>query len=130
MFILQFLKEQNYLESFQCVQKETALRYGDFELDGNMSLETLFRDHEDYFEFKYGKAPVYFRLNGEQRKEPRVRTLPSITEKDLQGEKAAKENALEVTGVREQVPKEIYLKERVISIPSHLNKTEGYELAR
>ncbi len=72
----------------------------DFELDQNLSLDTILRDHFDYFSFKYGKPPVYYRtreINMKHRENKiliknKTKTLPSI-EENISKEK------LEIQGV-------------------------------
>jgi hypothetical protein len=67
LFIQQFLQEQNYLESLQVLQKESGIKVEDFDLDSNLSLESLFRDHLDFFVYKYNKQPFYYRAKENQK---------------------------------------------------------------
>ena len=59
--MLQFLQEQGYLKSLDYLQQESQVSLQKVMPADNMDLLTIFSEFEDYYEFRFGRRPKYFR---------------------------------------------------------------------
>ena len=55
---MKFLEENNYLDSFETVQRECGITYNNFEIADNISMDNILKDFIEYYEFKYDQQPL------------------------------------------------------------------------
>ena len=57
--VLKFLQDEGYYPAFEALQKDTNLLLAEKVLDENLTLMSILKDYEDYFEIRYGKRPKF-----------------------------------------------------------------------